>query len=89
MKILKFGAIWCSSCLVMNPLWSDIKNELPWIDLIELDYDNDKDKVEEWSVTSTLPTIIFVDNNNNELMRFFGEKPKHIMVNAIHEYKEK
>jgi thiol-disulfide isomerase/thioredoxin len=89
MKVLKFSAVWCSSCLVMNPIWNDIKKEHNWLEVVELDYDIDKEQVEEFSVTNILPTVIFVDDNGNELIRYFGEKSKNILLNTINEYKDK
>jgi len=29
MKVLKFGAVWCSGCLVMNPRWRGVEEENP------------------------------------------------------------
>ncbi len=41
MKVLKFGAVWCSGCLVMRPLWQDIEAENPWLKTEYDDFDED------------------------------------------------
>ena len=41
MKVLKFGAIWCSGCLVMKPIWKEIEEELNCLDTEYIDvYEN-------------------------------------------------
>lgn len=32
MKVLKFGAVWCSGCLVMRPRWEKIEKEHAWLE---------------------------------------------------------
>ena len=58
MKIIKIGAIWCPGCLVMKKIWNNITrdNEL---DILELDYDMDKDEVSKYSVGNVLPVKYF------------------------------
>jgi len=71
MKIIKFSAMWCPSCLIMNSRIEQIKNEYN-LELIEYDYDIDSDKVDEYNVGEVLPVIIFTDNNK-EVKRIIGE----------------
>lgn len=71
MKIIKFSAMWCPSCLIMNSRIEQIKNEYN-LELIEYDYDIDSDKVEEYNVGEVLPVIIFTDNDK-EVKRIIGE----------------
>ena len=45
MKVLKFGAVWCSGCLVMKPIWQEIEKEHPWLKTEYYDFDKDKETV--------------------------------------------
>lgn len=72
MKLIKFSALWCPSCLIMNTRVNKIVNEYK-LEYIEYDYDIDTNKVEEYKVWDILPVII-LENNNKEVARIIGEK---------------
>ncbi len=72
MKLIKFSALWCPSCLIMNTRVNKIVNEYK-LEYIEYDYDVDANKVEEYKVGDILPVII-LENNNKEVARIIGEK---------------
>lgn len=72
MKIVKIGAIWCSSCIIMKSRFNDvIKNKNILVE--ELDYD--LDDIEEYNVTDILPVFIKMDNDK-EISRLVGEHSK-------------
>lgn len=89
MKVLKFGAVWCPGCLVMRPRWQEIEKELPWLETVYFDYDEDKEAVKKWNVTNVLPVFIFVDSHNQEIIRVTGEPSKKYLLELIEEHKEK
>ena len=72
MKLIKFSALWCPSCLIMNGRVNKIVDEYN-LEYIEYDYDVDTNKVEEYKVGDILPVII-LENNNKEVARIIGEK---------------
>ena len=72
MKIVRIGASWCSSCLIMKSRFQDIIKDLDNIELINYDYDFDEDMVEKYQVGDVLPVYIRLDNNK----RIIGEKTK-------------
>lgn len=86
MRIVKIGAVWCPGCLVMKKVWNNIlrDNEL---DILELDYDMDSNKVSKYNVGKVLPVVIFFDNNGNELERLVGEQKESKLVELIDKYK--
>ena len=43
MKVLKFSAIWCPSCLIMNNVINKIKEEYK-LEIINYDYDMDEEE---------------------------------------------
>lgn len=74
MKVLKFNAIWCSACLVMKKIYKHVENMHPELEFITYDYDNDEDMVEKYNIGTTIPVLVFVDENDNEVGRIIGEK---------------
>ena len=85
MKVLKFNAIWCSACLVMKKIFKHVENMHPELEFITYDYDNDEDMVEKYNIGTTIPVLVFVDENENEVGRIVGEKS----YEEIEEYIEK
>ena len=72
MKLIKFSALWCPSCLIMNGRVNKIVDEYN-LEYIEYDYDIDESKVKEYKVGDILPVII-IENSGKEVIRIIGEK---------------
>jgi thiol-disulfide isomerase/thioredoxin len=89
MKVLKFGAVWCSGCLVMKPRWQEIEKEMPELITEYYDFDKDKEMVNKYSIDATLPVFIFIDKNGIELLRLTGEVEKNKLIEVIKENLEK
>lgn len=89
MRVIKFSAVWCSGCLVMEPRWEEIEKEHPWLETIKYDYDNDIKEVRQWDISDILPTFIFIDKNNLEITRVSGERKKDTLIQLIQEHKDK
>ncbi len=89
MKVLKFGAVWCPGCLVMKPRWKEIETEHPWLETEYHDFDQEKDIVEKYQITSTLPTFVFLDKEGHEFLRLNGEVEKNELVEIINQNKER
>lgn len=86
MKLIKISAIWCPSCLIMEKVWKNLEKELPEIEFISYDYDLD-DEVDNYNPGDILP-IIILENNNQELTRFIGEKTKEEIIEGIRKYEK-
>ncbi len=89
MKVLKFGAVWCPGCLIMKPRWQEIEQENPWLQTEYHDFDEDKEAVEKHKINDTLPTFVFLDKNEEELLRLSGEIEKKKLLEIINANKEK
>lgn len=87
MKVLKFGAIWCSGCLVMKPLWKEIETENPWLETRYFEYDDSEEAVTKWQVGKNLPVFIFLDKTDKEITRLTGEVSKEELLAIIQKYK--
>lgn len=90
MKVLKFGADWCSGCLVMRPRWKEIEQELPWLKTEYYDYDKDKELVEKYDIDrGKLPVFVFLNKKSEEILRKTGEPSKKELMAIILENKDK
>ena len=89
MKVIKFGAVWCSGCLIMKPRWAEIEAENPWLQTEMHDFDQDKEAVEKYNINETLPTFVFLDKENNEFLRLNGEIDKDKLIEIINTNKDK
>ena len=74
MKILKFSAIWCPSCIIMNNTINKIIKNNSKLEIINYDYDMDEEEVKKYNIGDILPVLIFIDNDGKELTRLIGEK---------------
>lgn len=83
MKVLKFGAVWCPSCLVMRPLWSNIEKENPTLKTEYYDYDINSEEVAKWNIGKTLPVAVLLNDQDEEIARFIGEKTKKEILETI------
>ena len=81
-KVIKFGASWCKVC---QRLSEDLKNNplnIPNVDFVEVDIDNNDEMTTQYDVTSIPYTIIF-DENNKEIARVQGYKTYELYKNFI------
>ena len=82
MKVLKFSAIWCPSCIIMTNVINKIKDEYPNLEFVNYDYDNDEELVKKYNIGEILPVLIFMDNDK-EIKRVIGEKSKKELIDII------
>ena len=87
MKILKFGAIWCSGCLIMKPRWVEIEKEIPWLKTEYYDADEEIELTKKYNITE-YPCFIFIDKDGNEINREYGEIEKKKLIEIIEKYKD-
>lgn len=89
MKVVKFGAAWCSGCLVMKPRWEEIEKENPWLCNEMYDFDKNKEEVKKYNIDEVLPAFIFLDKNGKEFLRLNGEVDKKRLVSIVTENKDR
>ena len=89
MKVLKFGAVWCSNCLVMKPRWAEIEKENPWLKTEYFDFDEDKEIANKYGIDEKLPVFVFLDKDGKEFDRKFGEVGKQELSDFINANKDK
>lgn len=67
-KFLKFEAPWCGACKQLDKILN--KSDLP-IEHIDVDDDKNEALIEKYKVKS-LPTIVLIDEDGNEIVGFHG-----------------
>ena len=80
MKILDFGAKWCSACKVMSPILDEIEKEFK-IEVRKIDVDEDVDIMEDYNIRS-IPTLVFI-LDGREVGRHVGSISKVNLINKI------
>ena len=76
MRIIKFSASWCNPCKVLKTMLNGF-DSCP----IE-DIDQNPEKALEYNVRS-VPTLILLDSQNNELWRHSGVIDRIMLENVI------
>lgn len=89
MKVLKFGAVWCSGYLIMKPRWKEVETENPWLITEYYEFDENKEVAEKYQITNSLPVFVFLDKGGNEFLRLEGEVSKEKIVEIINQNKDK
>ncbi len=89
MKVLKFGAVWCQGCIFMKPRWKKLEEKNPWLHTEYYDYDNDKEMVKKYNINDKLPTFVFLDKDNNEFLRLYGEIEEDKLQKILNENKNR
>ena len=79
MKIVKITSLGCPSCIIMNKVFNQIKEEYSF-DLEE--YDFDFDDIEKFNAGNIMPVYIFY-KDNNEIGRLCGEHKKEDFIKII------
>ena len=70
-KLIYISATWCGPCRLFSPIMNKIAAS--GIPVVKMDADEDQQSVAKYRVRS-VPTVIKVDSNDNEISRFTGAK---------------
>lgn len=63
------------SCLAMKRVWRKVLPDFPDTEIIDYDFDQDKEAIEQYSIGDILPELI-VFSGDVEVKRIIGEKSK-------------
>lgn len=68
MKVVKFGAVWCPGCSSLKMTLAGMDIKLP---IEEVDIDSNTEAAATYGIRS-IPTMILVDENDNQIRRVTG-----------------
>lgn len=80
-KFLYFTAKWCGPCKMLAPVMEELAQEYT---IEKIDIDENSDAVATYNVMS-VPTIILLQDEK-EVTRTVGAKPKNYYINQYNEY---
>ena len=73
MKLLKFYAEWCGPCKMLSMSMASIEGSEGFPKVEEIDIDRNEEMVDRYKIRS-VPTMVFVDDEGNEITRILGYK---------------
>ena len=76
-KLIYISATWCGPCRLFSPIMNKIAAS--GIPVVKMDADEDQQSVAKYRVRS-VPTVIKVDLNGNEISRFTGAKSESEVI---------
>jgi thioredoxin 1 len=88
MKIIKFIALWCADCIVMRPLWREISEKFPQIEVVDIDFDEHPEEAKKFGAVK-VPLTIFFDSKDMEIARSQGMQNKADLIKLIEENLDK
>ena len=88
MKVLKFGAIWCLECTTMGPMWQEIEKEIPELQTEYYDADENEEVLKQYNIEE-IPSFIFLDKENKEILRLKGLQNKEELVTIVRDNLDK
>lgn len=81
--LIVISAVWCTSCLIVSNSLKQIISEFPNLNIVNLDYDLDEDKIVKYNAGSILPVMILEDKTGIEINRLVGEKSSNEIRNFL------
>ena len=73
MKVLDFYADWCNPCKALAPVLDKVLEEKK-LNLTKINIEEDDDDICTLFNVKNIPTVVVVDDNDNEIKRFTGTK---------------
>lgn len=83
-KVLKFSATWCAPCRALGETLSKVED----VTIENVDVDNNEELCEKYNIRS-VPTLIFLNNENKEVGRSVGNISLDSFYNKLKELNEK
>ena len=83
-KVLKFSATWCAPCRALGETLSKVED----ITIENVDIDDNEELCEKYNIRS-VPTLIFLNNENKEVGRSIGNISLDAFYNKLKELNEK
>lgn len=83
MKLLKFSASWCGPCKVQA---QKLKEHPVVVEIEEIDVDSDNELNSKFNIRS-VPTMILVDDEGNELYRWTGITESEVINRLINDFR--
>lgn len=84
MKIIRFGAVWCVTCLAMRPVWEEIEKNYPEVVLEYYDIDDDSSFFKQYGFKD-VPAMVLIKENGEEI-KWEGFREREEIIKIIKAY---
>ena len=82
-KVIKFGASWCTPCKTFEPVFKSIAKEYKDKAIfVEKDIEECEEEVEEYQIRS-VPTLLFLDEKGVVVGRIVGTVTKETVIESL------
>ena len=83
--LMDFSATWCPPCQQFKPIFEEAKDRYSGqIEFKTIDVDAEKELAQQFNITS-IPAIVFIDAEGNEINRIIGFTDKDSFDKAIND----
>ncbi len=83
-ELLKFEAEWCGQCKALKPTLDNVLKDFPDVKLTIVDCEIEEQKTLKYQIRS-MPTLIYLDEDENILYRSTGLVTKDVVLSKIKE----
>lgn len=81
--IIDFYADWCGPCKMVAPIFEELSNEYPDVDIYKVDTEAEQELSAVFGIRS-IPSILFIPKNKQPMMQT-GALPKNVLEKVIKE----
>ncbi len=79
--IIDFYADWCGPCKMVAPIFEELSNEYPDVNIYKVDTEVEQELAAVFQIRS-IPSILFIPVENQPMMQA-GALPKNVLENII------
>lgn len=84
--IIDFSAVWCPPCQQFKPIFEEASKDYTGkVEFKTIDVDENSEMAKSFNISS-IPAIVFIDSNGNEVNRIVGFVDRNTLDKAIEEY---
>lgn len=83
-RVLKFGAVWCGPCKMIDPILHELEDEFPDVEFNFIDVEESPDMAISYGVMGVPRVMIYKEDQKVE--DFTGYKPKEFINDLIVSY---
>ena len=80
--IIDFYAEWCGPCKMVAPIFEELSNEIPAIDIYKVDTEAEQQLSAMFGIRS-IPSILFIPSDGRQPMMQAGALPKNALEEII------
>lgn len=73
----------------MKPRWQEIEKENPWLETKYYELDDNLEIAKKYGIEKEIPVFVFLDKNDQEILRLNGEQSKKHLLRVINENRDK